>query len=80
MVLNPLMLWGAGLGITVYVALVDIEKVARHRGAVTVDFDEGGERRLTEAEFKRHKRTNAQMMIALAAVFWVLIAKYSQKE
>ena len=79
MMLNPLMLWGAGLGIFAFVGVMKMQDAANHRGPVTVDFDKGGERRLTEAEYKRHINGNAEIMIFIAAVFWFLVAKHSQK-
>ncbi|MES2598554.1 MAG: hypothetical protein V4662_24680 [Verrucomicrobiota bacterium] len=80
MILNPLMLWGAALGICIYVGVTKIQEASNHRGPVSVDFDEGGERRLTEAEYKQYKRGNAEMMIGLALFFWIIVAKYSQKK
>lgn len=79
MILNPLMLWGAGLGIWMFVAVSKMEDASNHRGPVTVDFDEGGVQRMTEAEFKRYTRGNAELAIFFAAVFWITVA-YCNKQ
>lgn len=72
------MLWGAGLGIFIFIAVTKMQDASNHRGSVAVDF-EIGERRLTEAEYKRHEYSNAGVMIFIASTFWVIIAKHSQK-